>query len=370
MITELINSVNTDIDALSMTIEKASIVMDYEYNQYLIECATNELNSITEAVGLDHPEGQATEGLIGKASRIIKKVVAALIEAIKNMYTKIRTAIEDAKFNAAVKKAEKVAKENSKLKNKVIKVHNPEGELKVVRQYRDFLNKMEAKAKAGKTDGIMAEIERESSDYSKKLDAARIAATVTVTVSAAIAMLKTHADKVSDKAATALVNASKVGEEFKGRSAEFVNAVVKIQNELAKAAKDEASAISKAITSAMSAIRDGVISSTEVKANDTSAKDTVKDAMESEEVSSDEADIDSIVESVINEAETIISESNTKELVDAFEDTVSKNDEFDPLAFLEKYEASLESTDSISEDDIEFKSSSVADFIVNTALNK
>lgn len=373
MISELITSVNLDIDALSMTLEKADIVMSYTYNQYLIESASNELRAITEEVSLDHPEGEATEGLIGKASRIIKKVIAALIAAVKNIYGKIRTAIEDAKFNVAMKKAEKAAKENAKIKNTTVKVHNPAGELKVIKQYKDFLNKVQAKAKAGKTDGIINDIGRESEEYDKKLSAAKLAAVATVTVAAAIGMLKVHSNKVSPKAADNLVNDAKVDDKFEGKKPEFINAMVKIQNEMAKAAKDEASAISKAVTSAMSAVRDGIVGSTEIKTNDTSAKETIKDAMESETV-----DIDYIVDSIINEAEENISGNDTRNLVDTFESTVSEvmdNENFDPELFLALYEASIDdntiedSEDEVIDDDITFESESVAEFIVNNLLN-
>ena len=361
MISELINSVNLDIDALSMTLEKADIVMEYTYNQYLIESASDEFIAITEEVGLDHPEGKATEGLVGKASRIIKKVFAALVEAIRNIYAKIRTAIEDVKFNAAMKKAEKVAKENSKIKNKPVEVHNPEGELKVIRKYKDFLNKMTAKVKSGKTDGVVEDIERESEEYNKKLNAAKIAAVATVTVAAALAMIKIHSNKVSEKEANNLANNAKIDANLENKSPEFVNAMVKIQNELAKAVKDEASAISKSITSAMSAVRDGVIGSAEIKTNDTSAKKDIKKAMESVE------DIDHIVDSILYEAEENLQRENN--LIDEFEQNINESsDDFDAEAFLEMYEAMNVEEEKLDIDDIEYTSETVADFIVNNLL--
>lgn len=383
MFAELTSSINNDISALELVIERAGILMDYEYEQYRIECAENELKTITEAeVGLDHPEGQATDGIYGKAVKIIKKLIESLKAAIKAIYTKVRTTISDIKVQNAMKKAEKVAKENGKLKNKTVKVRDPQGELKTIRQYRDFLNSKLAKIKAGKADGVSDDIDRESESYNKKLSAAKIAAVTTVTVAAAVALIKTWSDHVSEKAEDALVKTAEIKEDFKDKSSAAVNAVVKVEKELVKAAKDEASAISKAITEALSAIRDGVVASREVPTNDTSAKDTIKKAMESTDdtiedtaIESNE-DISSLVDSIIAEADSNIADNNTEELVDTFEKTVSTvidNDNFDPERFLSLYENAIAVEDEPLNVDTELESyndsKSVAEFLVNQALN-
>lgn len=373
MLNELITSVNSDITAFEEVLEKADIAMNYAYNTYMIESDKEELDSITEAVSLDHPEGKAQEGLIGKASRITKKVVASLIEAIKSIFAKIRATIEDVKYKSMIKKAEKVAKENSKLKNKTVKVYDPSHEIKVISQYRDFLEKMKAKVRAGKTDGVMDSISSESENYGRKLAAAKIAAAVTVTMGAAIAMLNKASDNFSDAKEKALVKTAEIKEEFNGKSAEFVNAVVRIQNELAKAAKDEASALSKAMTTAMSAVRDGIIGTTEIKTNDTTAKKDLKDAMES---AIDIDDIDALVDSIIKEAEENLAEEDTEALVNEFEENAVDLENFDADKFLdlmtEKFgdeilirEDIIDPIDDIGEID---SSKNVAEFLINNAL--
>ncbi len=383
MFAELASSINNDISALELVIERAGILMDYEYEQYRIECTENELKTITEAeVGLDHPEGQATDGIYGKAVKIIKKLIESLKAAIKAIYTKIRTTISDIKVQNAMKKAEKVAKENGKLKNKTVKVRDPQGELKTIRQYRDFLNSRLAKIKAGKADGVSEDIDRESESYNKKLSAAKIAAVTTVTVAAAVALIKTWSNHVSEKAEDTLVKTAEIKEDFKDKSSAAVNAVVKVERELVKAAKDEASAISKAITEALSAIRDGVVASREVPTNDTSAKDTIKKAMESADDTIEDTaiesteDISDLVDSIIAEADSNIADNNTEELVDTFEKTVSTvidNDNFDPERFLSLYENAIAVEDEPLNVDTELESyddsKSVAEFLVNQALN-
>lgn len=371
MLNELITSVNSDITAFEEVLEKADILMNYEYNQYLIESDKEKLNSITEAVSLDHPEGKASEGLIGKASRITKKVITSLIETIKAIFAKIRTTIEDVKYKSMIKKAEKVAKENSKLKNKTVKAYDPSHEMKVISQYRDFLEKMKAKVRAGKTDGVVSSISSESENYGRKLAAAKIAAAVTVTMGAAIAMLNKASENFTDAKEKAIVKTAEIQEEFAGKSTEFVNAVIRIQNELAKAAKDEASALSKAMTSAMSAVRDGIIGSTEIKTNDTTAKKDLKDAMES----TDSDDIDSLVDSIIKETEENLVEDDTESLVNSFEESVNtiNLENFDADKFLDLMTEKFGGEIIVKEDPIDDigeidASTNVAEFLVNNAL--
>lgn len=366
MLAELITSVNSDITAFEEVLERADIAMNYAYNQYLIESAQHELNLVTEEVSLDHPEGEASDGLIGKASKAVKNLIAAVVAFVRSVFSKIRNAIEDAKYQSMMKKAEKVAKENAKLKNKTVQVTDPSHELKVIAKYRDFLNKMMAKVKAGKTDGVVEEVSAESEAYDKKLSAAKAAAIVSVTVAAAIAMVAKFSGSVSEAGEKAITKTVEVGHEFQGKSAEFVNAVVKIQKELAKAAKDEASAISKAMTNAISAVKEGIVGVTEIKTNDTSAKETIKKAMESEEA----VDIDELTDSIIKEAEENIAANDTDTLVDEFANTK----EFDPNAYLESMEEKYgyeilakEETAKANVDDIAFNDTT-AQFLVNSAL--
>ena len=367
MLAELITSVNSDITAFEEVLERADIAMNYAYNQYLIESAQHELNLVTEEVSLDHPEGAASDGLIGKASKAVKNLIAAVIAFVRSVFSKIRNTIEDAKYNAMMKKAGKVAKENSKIKNKTVKVEDPSHELKIIAQYRDFLNKMYAKVKAGKTEGVVKEIDAESEAYGKKLSAAKVAAVVTVTVAAAIAMISKFSGSVSEAGEKAITKTVEIGHEFQGKSAEFVNAVVRIEKELARAAKDEASAISKAMTTAISAVKDGIVGVTEIKTNDTTAKEVVKKAMESEEA----VDIDELTDSIIKEAEDNIAANDTDALVDEF----TKAEEFDPNAYLESMEEKYgheilvkEETPVADVDDISFNDTT-AQFLVNKALN-
>lgn len=334
MFAELANSINNDISNLEIIIERAGIYMEYECELDRIMAAQDELNSITEAEkGLDHPEGLASDGIVGKAANTIKKLLASLASAIKAVFTKIRHTISDIKVQNAMKKAEKLAKENDKLKNKSVKITDPSKELKVIREHRSFLDKMTAKLRAGKVDQVSNSIDTESENYKKKLSAAKIAAVVTVSIAAAIAIVNKLSNSVSTKAEEALVKTADIKADLSGKSAEFVNALVKVEQELARAAKDEAAVISRAITDALSAIRDGVLNSREIETGATVAKDIVKNAMESTD---DNVDIDYITNQIISEAEDNISKSTLCEAV-----ALTNNDDFDPVRFLEIYEKNI-----------------------------
>lgn len=360
MISELISSVNNDIDELTLTIERAGIIMDYTYNKYLAESAQEELDILTEEVSLDHPEGKAQEGLVGSSVKIIKKVIASLVAAVRSMFEKIVTALNDAKYKLAMKKAKKLSKENSKLKNKTVKVYDPSNELKVIAKYRDFLNAKLAKAKAGKADNVADEVSKESESYQKKLNAAKIAGAITVTFAAAIVIIKKYSDKVGSAGQKAITGTVKE-ENLNGKTPTQSNAIVKVVNELARAAKDEAAAISKAITSAMSALRDGVVGTSNIETNDATAKKDIKKTMES----TNDIDVDDVVSDLIREAEDNV--YDTKELVDTFEEAVSIaiDDDFDPDNFLDIYEQS-HITNEDSDIDASFN---IAEFVVNSALS-
>lgn len=375
MLSELTLSINNDISALDEMLEKANIMFEYEYNKYVIESCQNELDAIMEASDEEPLPGKASDGLVGKAAKLTAKVFASLVNAIRSIFAKIRKAFDDVKFKMMLSKAEKAAKENSKLKNKTVEVYDPSHELKVIAKYKDFLNKEKAKVKAGKTDGVVEEVDAESESYNKKLKAAKVAATVTVTLAAAIAMVKVYSNKFGTNTEASLVKDAEVKENFEGKSPEFANAVVKIQNEMSKAIKDEASAMSKAVTEALSSIKSGISNTTEIKTNETAAKDIVKNAMESTD---NNIDIESLTESIINEAEVNLSLDNTGELMDTFESTVATvfdDDNFDPEKFLELYEESkIEDNDEEEVDIDSFLESyevddSIAEYLVENALN-
>ena len=369
MLAELVKSVNSDIAALEETIDRADVAIEYIYNQYLIEKAQDELNTITEAVDLDHPEGKASEGLIGKAARVTKSVVKSLIEAIKAIFAKIRAAIEDAKFKHMMKKAENVANKNAKVKNKSVKAYDPSGELKITAKYKDFLNKMEAKLKAGKVNGVSDEVKSESEKYHKAITAAKVAAVVTVTVGAAIVMVNKFSDKFSTSSEKEFVKdiEDMDAKEFDN---EFQYAHNLIKNEYARAKKDEASALSRAITDAIKAVKEGIIGFTEIPINDDTGKDMVKKAMESSY-----EDIDDITDSIIREAEDNLLENDTDKLVKEFKDSDLTPEQYlDILTemygdrILVKEEEAI--NESVEVEDTYDYESSVAEFLVASALNK
>lgn len=197
--TETFASVDNDFSALEMVLEKCDIFMEASYNEYEKNLKELELKIIKENGNDDdryYLESEAKEGLIVRIGKAIQKMIDSVIKFINSIFQKISGKVGDIEVKNAIKKAEAFASTNASVKEKKIKVENPNAKLSLINKTNAELDKTIAKLKSNPDSVSHEDIKEIKEGYDKKKVAIAAAVSV-VSVASAIALYKGITSKAS-----------------------------------------------------------------------------------------------------------------------------------------------------------------------------
>ena len=180
--------VNAKFD-LAMT--KASAVAESSFNDMNLFMSQAELKVMTESGTIDdlwYYREEATEGFVGKA----REVILAIIEALKDFFSELKTKIvklfAGGDVTKTLEEVEKKARLNPFLKNKKVKIPDFNKQDEAMKDYDRRLGKLLASSKAGSK--VSPDDVEEEEDKFNKAWAAALAAVTTITVIALVGLTR------------------------------------------------------------------------------------------------------------------------------------------------------------------------------------
>ena len=182
-------SITNDFDTL---FNQCVAFAEASYQEYKTNLKEAELKVIQESgttEDLIYLESQAKEGFIVRTGKTIKKLVESFIAWLKQLVSSIKDFIENKTNKEALDRAEKVVKNNPKLRNEKIEIDDVDKiqkicgkhEAKIKRKIALFKAKKFSSKDAEELDNIQKEFENEMSTAKK--------VTIGVSIAAAIAMV-------------------------------------------------------------------------------------------------------------------------------------------------------------------------------------
>lgn len=200
---ETVNSLINDGYECALTMEKSIIFAESVIREYNINCEEAELKVLKES-GTDEDFNYlceaAKEGLVVKLKKAIKKMIQALKDFIANVIDKIKVTYASKKAKDALKRLEEASNTNPKIKSMKISVHDGEKDEKVILEAIDKLYAQEAKLKGGASvDSVRKAVDNIKETAEKKRQKIAKAATLTLTVGAAIVIMKKYINKLENE---------------------------------------------------------------------------------------------------------------------------------------------------------------------------
>ena len=347
---ETVNSLINDGYECALTMEKCTIFAESVIREYDINCEEAELKVLKES-GTDEDFRYlceaAKEGLVVKLKKAIKKMIQALKDYISNVVDKIKVTYGSKKSRDALDKLEKATKTNPKLKSMKITVHDGEKDEKIITEAIDKLNAQEAKLKGGdSTETIAKTIDDIKEQTTKKRQKIAAAATLTLTLGAAVVLIKKYINKIDNERAEAFEQTRKLVDNMEDFDPEDNRVCQTIYN----ARSSKIVLLREKIASHVSFIKDlfaGAKGKTQVPNYEESVNDTVDDTVYSE--SSDEdiyipaTTVDETVEESVG-TEMHINESYIDEMFSDIENSVTTESEDDTTETDDVDDVSYEST--------------------------
>ena len=196
--------IETESDRLEFEefFERCNILFESCMDEYRLNRREELLNVIEEKGNSDLP-GKAEDGLVGKATKTIKALIAKLIEFIKKLVENTKKFFSDKKTEIALKKLEKAAKSDPQIKNKKVRVIDTNAALKFDQEQLAKVSKKRALFKAGKgTEKDLDDLEAIRQDQISKRN--KLISVVVVSVGAAIGMLAAYKMKFKKTTETGL----------------------------------------------------------------------------------------------------------------------------------------------------------------------
>lgn len=263
-----------------------NIYIESALSEYDINLKKIEYNVIKESKDESEEKelkGEAADGLVGKIRKAIVKLIDTVKKFCMNIYTKVSEKINDAKTQAAIKRAEKLAAKNKKLANTKIEVENTEAKLKATDKALDKLQTISSKLDAGK-DVAFEEIENVVADHKKEMKAIG-GATIAVMLIAGIGLLAKNKDKlpwIKDIGSGNKINEHLGRNVYDDIAADKAKKAVKCETEKANLLKQRASIIGSAVTSLLGKIKGAVNFKSEVPTPevDSNVKDTINNTVD------------------------------------------------------------------------------------------
>lgn len=300
------NVVNAKIDAFC-----ESMISQYEIN-----CKKAELKIMQESgtqSDLDYLCEAAEGGAVESIKNAIDKIIEAFKKFVNEVKLKILSVIASKETDKNIENIEKKVRFNPFLSKKKVKVEDTKKQLAVVAWAQGEYQKLISKIKSGK-EVTPDEATQVHEEFTKKIKiAAGIAAAVTVTVGAAILIVKKSGKSMSDEieslrktTSDLIAKAKDAGGEMHIKSQETLK---RISSGLSNTGKAGVEALVNQWRSTLTVIRSAV---SKVKGG---AKDTVTE----ESVNDEKDEIDKFFESFGDDSDDLFGESDAQSVVDDIE---------------------------------------------------
>jgi hypothetical protein len=184
------------------TFEKCVTFLEASYNEYKANLKEAELKVVQESGTPDdlvYLEDKASEGFLVRSAKAIGKLIQSFLAWIKEKVQAIKDFFTSKKTKDALDKAEKVSKENPKLKNEKINITDYKKQLDVCDKYEAQVDKKIAAMNAGKySSSDKDDLNKIEKGFEDEMKTAKIAV-VAVTVAAAVGVAKHLYDISQDK---------------------------------------------------------------------------------------------------------------------------------------------------------------------------
>lgn len=184
------------------TFSKCVAFAEASYNEYKTNLKEASLKVAKESGTPDdliYLEDAASEGFIVRSAKTIEKIFQSFIKWIKDKIEAIKNFFDDKKTKETLEKAEKVIKENPKLKNKTVVVPDYDKQEKAYKKLSDEVNKIKVTTKSGKIKDSDSDDLDKIDDDLDKLNKQKAVITVTIGLGAAAAMVATYVNAVKNK---------------------------------------------------------------------------------------------------------------------------------------------------------------------------
>ena len=186
-------------DELSDICLRGKLLIEESFKEYELNLEESKLKVLTESgtsEDLSYLYEAASNGLIEKLKKIIKRIKDSIISGVQKMRDGINKFFAKSKAEAALKDAAKAAANNPKVKNSKVTVIDVDKNLKELDKLEAKVDKKLALFKKGKfKEKDSEELEQIEKDFSK-VKMAVASTTIVVTVAVAIALVATWRNKM------------------------------------------------------------------------------------------------------------------------------------------------------------------------------
>lgn len=215
---ETVNSMINDGYECALTMEKCIIFGESVAREYNINCEEAELKVLKESgtnEDLKYLCEAAKEGLVVKLKKAIKKMIVAFKNFITNIVDKIKVTYASKKSNDVLQKLEDASNSNPKVKAMKITVHDGEKDEKAIQEAIDKLYAQKAKLKGGASvDTVKTTVDDIKEQTEKKRQKIAKAATLTISIGAAVLLMRKYIKKLDSDNSEAIKEAQKLAKNM------------------------------------------------------------------------------------------------------------------------------------------------------------
>ena len=215
---ETVNSMINDGYECALTMEKCIIFGESVAREYNINCEEAELKVLKESgtnEDLKYLCEAAKEGLVVKLKKAIKKMIVAFKNFITNIVDKIKVTYASKKSNDVLQKLEDASNSNPKVKAMKITVHDGEKDEKAIQEAIDKLYAQKAKLKGGASvDNVKTAVDDIKEQTEKKRQKIAKAATLTISIGAAVLLMRKYIKKLDSDNSEAIKEAQKLAKNM------------------------------------------------------------------------------------------------------------------------------------------------------------
>jgi len=333
---EMVLATEKETQTFDKLFEQCVMFAEASYQEYKTNLKEAELKVIQESgtpEDLIYLENAAKEGFLVRTGKTLKKIIDSFLTWLKNIIESIQSFLNKKENKEALEKAEKLAKENPKLKSEKIEVTDIKKMERIYDKHEAMINKKIAMFKAKKfSANDMDDLDEIEKSYNKEKAAAK-KVTVSLSIAAAITMIgyvmheltkqQTDATKVQN------ITIDPTGEPDQGE------AMLHGIGFFTRLGKEKATDFNKFIIEIFNNIKGKLTKSKEIDTNigntqkSESKKEDKKEKTTTESTTDESTYLDNLISEIEESATDVVStESETTE-------------EFDAEAYLEALEASL-----------------------------
>lgn len=328
-------SLDTKFDDI---MNKCKVFAEATMNEFQANLKEAELKVVQESgtpEDLIYLEDAAKEGFIVRSAKTVEKIVQAFIQWMKDKIAAVKSFFTSDKTQKTLDKAEKVVKENPKLKNKKVTIPDYENIDKEYVKLADEAKKARINIKHGK------DVSKELDDIDanlEELNKKKKAITITVGLAAAVAMAKIVYDELVKHESDKIDSASQADvESMEPKDVENLVHNVRTQAEIRKC---QGSNLFDALHQIMGGVRSAITGEQEITLPDLNGGKKDKKVEESVESTMSEETQENYINNILAEIEEsagVAEESSNEDENLTMDDLTSESTEETADAEVEAY---------------------------------